>query len=82
MGGESSNIERPPLPIVVVALKENANNEKCKLVWVSFGIFMNLLPFLDSYQILCLQSANKFCYKIAISRVQHNILVPETYYFT
>ena len=48
---------------------------------MSFGIFMVLLPFMDGKEIVCLQSANKFCYEIAISRVQLSIR-PETYFFT
>ena len=44
--------------------------EKSRKVWTSFGIFMILLSFIDEYQVVCLQYANKFCYNIAVSRVQ------------
>ena len=56
--------------------------EKSKKMWVSFGIFMILLQFLDGYEIVCLQSANRFCYSIAVSRVQLIIRIERTVYFT
>jgi len=31
---------------VQYVFETNATKEKCRLVWVSFGIAMNLLPFL------------------------------------
>ena len=54
-------------------LNEFYHKEKARKVWVSFGIFMILLPFLDENQIIYLQSANKFCYNIGISRVRPSI---------
>ena len=52
-----------------VFIKENAKEERRKLVWVSYGNFLAVLPFMDSYEIVYLQIANKFCYDIAVSRV-------------
>ena len=43
--------------------------EKARRVWRSYGILIVLIKFMDGYQIICLQSINKFCYDIAISRV-------------
>ena len=62
--------------------EQNATKEKAKKVWVSFGIIRNLCPFMDACQMVCLQSANKFCYDIAVSRVQYSIPLPKTFYFT
>ena len=68
--------------MLVVVFKENASKERCRLLWVSYGIFINLLPFLYGHQVVCLQSANKFCYDIAVSRVQYSILTETKTYFT
>lgn len=56
------------------------NNGPAKQIWVSFGIFMTLLPFLDKVEIYKLQASNKFCYSIAISRVQLQIQVSPPFY--
>ena len=56
--------------------------EKARRVWVSSCIFMILLPFIDGYHIVCLQSANKFMYEIAVSRFQRIIRFRGPLYFT
>ena len=58
---------------------ENAGKDYCRKVWVSFGIFRIMLPFLDGHQIVCLQSANKFCHDIAVCRVNLSIPLPLKY---
>ena len=47
----------------------NVEKQKSRMVWTSLGIAMNTLPFLDILEMLNLQILNKFCYKIAVSRV-------------
>ena len=62
--------------------REAREKRLCRKVWVSFGIFMILLPFMDGHQIICLQSANKFCYSIAVSRIQLSLRFDGPFYFT
>ena len=64
-----------------LTFSQNAMVGQARRVWVSFGIFMILFPFMDGLEIVCLQSANKFCYDKAVSRVQHRIPLPETFFF-
>ena len=49
------------------------SKEKCRRMWVSFGVFMTIIQFLDQYLIIELQVLNKFCYNVALSRVLPNI---------
>ena len=94
---------------VLVVFKDNASKQKCRLLWVSYGMLIAVFPFMDGYQIkilsvkyfllenerklrfvpqpdgkevVCLQSANKFCYSIAVSRVQLSISTKTPIYFT
>ena len=46
---------------------------KSRLVWTSFGIAMEYLPFLKTYEQIKMQKLNLFYYTIAISRVQHTV---------
>lgn len=66
----------------MIALHENATKDNSRKVWVSYGVFIVLLPFLDAYQILCLQITNKFCYEIAVSRVQYTMQLRMAINFT
>ena len=40
------------------------------------------MPFLEGHQRVELQLVNKFCYDIAVSRVEVRILIPKNFYFT
>ena len=47
----------------------NVVEEKCRWVRVSFGVFMIMSTFLEGFEILSLQEADKFSYNHAISGV-------------
>ena len=55
---EHSQIILPPCESL--SLNEKASTteeqlrEKARKVWISFGVFMIMLPFMDEYQIICL----------------------------
>ena len=67
---------------MITKFRRNTTKFQARKVWVSFGIFMILLPFMDDCQIVCLQSTNRFCYNIAVSRVQLSIRPEVPLYFT
>ena len=60
--------------------KQIISKEKCRRLWVSFGVFITVLPFLDGYQITSMQTINMFWYKIAVSRVQYTIKIKRPFY--
>ena len=67
---------------IIFGLQLNATKEFSRKVWVSYGVFIAMLSFLDEFQTVCLQSTNKFCYNIAVSRVQISLSTDQLVYFT
>ena len=54
----------------------NATKVRAKLIWTSFGICINLLPYLRTDEQIDLQNLNRFAYDILVSRVQTIIPLP------
>lgn len=65
----------------VLSFRENAKKNHRRKVWVSFGIFDTVSLFLSGYEFISLQSVNRFCYNIAVSRVQCRISNERRIYF-
>ena len=59
----------------------NAEKRKCFKVYVSFGTWRSILPYLSKQEVLGLQRTNRFFYDIAISRVQLKLCMPICNYF-
>ena len=51
----------------------NASKAKARLVYTSYGIANQLMPFLEAQERLSGQLANQFCYEIAVGRVCPNV---------
>ena len=49
-------------------------------MWTSYGIFRAIQEFVEGYDFLTLQFANKFCYDIAVSRAQL-LVADKSFYF-
>ena len=62
--------------------KLTAEKERSKRVWSSFGAWHWLLNFLEPWQCLELQAANRFCYTVAVSRVIMKVSVLCPIYLT
>lgn len=43
-------------------MKLVATKGNCRKLWTSFGVFINLLPFLNEGETTVLQGTNMFCY--------------------
>ena len=56
---------------------------KARLVWTSFGISLNLLPYLEASEAIVMQKLNRFSYEILVGRIQIKFCLPQQIvYFT
>ena len=62
-------------------IRRNAGKHRCREVYCSYGTMLQILPFLSDVDLLMMQRCGKFCYDIAVSRVQVKFCFPFKHYF-